>query len=333
MIRALAYILFQALLLHCIHGLESLRIMPMGDALTYGSNSVPGAYRTELYRSLTEYGYEINIVGNEQSGDSSELSEKNHEGHKSFDIADMIDHVDEFLDRYDPDIILLMIGTRDVFEGEDFENAVYKWDRLIGKIASSRPNSHIFAANLPPRKNSNQNDRIQELFNAFAPNLVDAHVAAGREVTFVDVNAVVSVDDLETNVHPNAAGYTAIGYEFAAAIRNVVSPAFAGIPRGLLRVEGGLNRRQIIVTFTKPIPNNRATADNFSVNKLLSILDVSLDDEKRVVTLTTSEQSPAETYKLTVHQGIQGIQGNNVKSFSTGWRILSFADWHLGGTY
>ena len=46
---------------------ESIRIMPLGDMFTVGSQNVEGGYRTALYNSLTGLGYNIDFVGSRNS--------------------------------------------------------------------------------------------------------------------------------------------------------------------------------------------------------------------------------------------------------------------------
>lgn len=304
----------------------TLRVMPLGDALTAGSNKVPGSYRTTLLRRLENLGYTTELVGNELSGGS------NHEGHKNFNIANMIEYVDEFLDAHDPDVILLMIGSKDVEDGGDFQKAADGFDDLITKIATARPLSRIFAANLPQRKNQNQNDQIQKFFNPKIPGIIEAQQKRGTRVDFVDVNSVITFNDLETNVQPSKQGYAKIGRQFASGISNAVSPKLGGISRGILRAEGGLDRRQIIITFTKPFPRKKCSSGNFFVNGNISVLDANFQPNRgrRVVILTTSEQTMGETYKVTVGQGSPA--GKNY-FFTPGWRMLVIADWHLGEKY
>ena len=303
----------------------TLRIMPIGDALTFGYKQEPGAYRTKLQSQLSLLGYTVDFVGNRISGGTQ------HEGHKNFNIAKMTDHVDEFLDAHDPDIILLIMGSRDVVDVDTFDAAADRYSRLIEKLSASRPLSPIFVANLPPRKNSDQNNRIQQLFNPKIPLIVQEHQSAGRLVTFVDINNIMSDSDLATNIQPTVEGYAKIGDAFTAAITNQVSPTLGGLGRGILRVEGSLDRRQITVTFTKPFPMKKGTVDSFYVNKNLAILGAEfVDQERRVIQLTTSEQTPGMTYKLDV---LRGIPRHRTREFTTGWRMIAIADWHLGEKY
>ena len=308
-----------------LSGAATLRIMSMGDALTEGSNKVPGAYRTMLNQILIDLGYTTEFVGNRNSGGIQ------HEGHKTFNIATMTDYVDEFLDASDPDIILLMIGSRDVQKEEDFETAFQRYDRLIHKVASARPFSHIFAANLPPRKNNDQNALIQQYFNPQIPLIVSSHQSAGRKVTFVDVYGAININDLSSNLHPSDHGYNLIGSAFASSISSVVSPNLLGLQRGILRVEGSLDRHHLQITFTKPLPNSKKNINNFIISKNVVISESSfVDEERRVVQLSTSEQMIGERYKIKVKKG---LQGRKTSFFTTGWRMLLLADWHLGEKY
>lgn len=322
--------LLTGLLLHNGESASTLRIMPMGDALTTGFSGAPGGYRPRLYSKLTNNGYEIDFVGNEVSGKDSTLPDRDCEAHNGFTIADMTDHVDEFLDAHDPDVILLMMGQKDLVQTDvDFIDAADRYNVLITKLSSSRPESHIFVANLPPRKKSNQNDMVNQLFNPRIPEIVAAHENAGRPVTFVDVNSVVSESDLATNFQPTQDGYNAIGNAFGNAITALINENLLGLKRGIVRVEGGLDRKSIRITFSKPVPQRRADIDNFHINNL-NILSSSLENDDRVVVLTTSEQTPGATYKV---QFLIGAPGTSAMKFTVGFRILSLSDWHLGEKY
>ena len=323
--------LLTALLLHHGESASTLRIMPMGDALTTGFSGAPGGYRPRLYSKLTNNGYTIDFVGSEVAGKASTLPDRDCEAHNDFTIADMTDYVDEFLDAHDPDVILLMMGQKDlVLTDVDFTDAADRYNVLITKISSSRPESHIFVANLPPRKNSDQNDMVNEFFNPRIPDIVAAHENAGRHVTFVDVNSVVSESDLATAFQPTEDGYNAIGNAFGNAITALIDENLSGLTRGIVRVEGGLDRRSIKITFSKPIPQRRTDIDNFFINNNLNILSSSLENDDRVVVLTTSEQTPGATYKVIA---LAGVPGTSEMKFTVGFRILSLSDWHNGEKY
>lgn len=327
--RLFVSVLIQAFLLNTSESVI-LRIMPIGNSLTVGSKNVPGAYRAALYKTLANNGYTVDFVGSQTSKDSF-LADNNHEGHKSLSIAQLTEGVDTFLEK-DPDIILLMVGERDLNKNENFANAAKRYDRLIERIASRRPLAHIFAANLPRRKNPVQTDQIQELFNPYIPDIVTRHKAVGRKITLVDISESLSIFDLETNIIPTESGFAAIANAFGTAIMGAVRPNLEGLSRGVIRVEGGLDRRHVTLTFTKPLPKKRGSVENFLINGNLKVLSTTfVGNQRRVLKLTTSLQAPGATYAVRMLKGV--IPSNKRNKFTTGWRMLSFADWHLGEKY
>ncbi len=58
----------------------AVRIMPLGDSITYGS-PVAGGYRVPLYHMLTNAAYAVDYVGTATGNASADLPEINHEGH------------------------------------------------------------------------------------------------------------------------------------------------------------------------------------------------------------------------------------------------------------
>ena len=64
-----------------------LRVMPLGDSITHGSQSVRGnGYRAPLYVALTNLGYNVDYVGTQTDNYSLEdpfLADSDHEGQPS----------------------------------------------------------------------------------------------------------------------------------------------------------------------------------------------------------------------------------------------------------
>jgi lysophospholipase L1-like esterase len=90
-----------------------IRIMPLGDSITFGMGSTTGSgYRAELWRRLVEQsGYGVDLVGSARTGT---LPDIDHEGHSGWTIAQLSDSVDGWLAAATPDVVLLHIGTNDV---------------------------------------------------------------------------------------------------------------------------------------------------------------------------------------------------------------------------
>ena len=91
-------------------------IMPLGDSITYGLTDPSGdGYRKELWADLTAADYTMAYRGSLNNG-SADLPDTRNEGHVGFRIDDIAAGVDGWLKNTQPAVILLMIGTNDVFQ-------------------------------------------------------------------------------------------------------------------------------------------------------------------------------------------------------------------------
>jgi hypothetical protein len=310
--------------------------MPLGDELTVGSESVPAGYRKKLFNSLTSVGYDVTFVGGNVD-EAQGLPDPNNEGHKNWSIGKMHSHVEEFLDKDNPDIVLLMIGSKDMAGTSRLANAIERWDDLIGKIAKLRPFTYIIAANLPPMKKNLHNSNIDSFFNPFVPGIVEAHALAGRRVSFVDVNSVMDIELYESNTLPNRQGFNAIGAKFSSAIQGIVGVNGDKNLSGVIHSSGYLNRNKIRITFSKHISQTVARTENFEADNALTILSATRSKDKRSVILSTSEQEPGNRYTVSILEGVTNKPDTETRkvstSFTVGFRLISLADWHLGEKY
>lgn len=192
------------------------RIMPLGDSITEGENTVdpvPGTYRTQLWNNFSADGLRIDFVGSESNG-SDILGDKNHEGHGGWTIDKINTLVDNsLLQTYRPDVILLMIGTNNL-GGDSVKSTYTKLSNLINQITDLSPNTQLLVATIAPRDPVIKGEYLAtktEQFNALVPDLVDDKVAEGKKVTFVDVGGSISVEDLVDGTHPNTTGYNKMG--------------------------------------------------------------------------------------------------------------------------
>jgi lysophospholipase L1-like esterase len=275
-----------------------LRIMPLGDSITDGVGA-PGGYRGTLYNLLTAQGYNVDMVGN-QTDNSEGLIEKEHEGHPGWRIDQLDSNIEAWLAAIeDPDFVLVHIGTNDFGQGLDTTHAINRLDALILKIAMLRPNANIVVTNLMVRGEP-YNTQIQQQFNPFVQGVVNAHAAAGRKVTFLDMRSAVPLSDMPDQLHPNATGYTKMANAWRGAIQALATPVGDHSAPKIARVAGKVSRTEVSVIFSKPVADAAATVGNFAIPGL-TISGAVLDASQRVVTLTTSLQTPATTYTVTVN--------------------------------
>jgi lysophospholipase L1-like esterase len=204
--------------------------MPLGDSITLGVN---GGYRNNLYTGLQQNNCGVSYVGT-QSDRWTRVADKDHEGRPGFTIANIASGVNTWLASTQPNIILLMIGTNDTANGYQRENADQigaRHNALIEQLRTARPAAWIFVASIPPQSplvtQPNNTDRAERTrqFNAVIKMNVEARVAAGERVRFVDVNSVLTTADLYDGIHPTEAAHAKVAQKFLEAMRAALGSA------------------------------------------------------------------------------------------------------------
>ncbi len=275
--------------------------MPLGDSITVGSGGTTnlGGYRDKLFTLLTNAGYAPDFVGT-QTNNSSLLADPDHQGQGGWRISQIDSNIEAWLNAVaSPDFVLLHIGTNDFGGNDNITTAVNRLDALILKIAVLRPNANIIVTNLMERGEPH-NTNIQSLFNPQVPGIVDAHAAAGRKVSFLDMRAAVPLADMPDNLHPNQTGYEKMADAWMEAIDAVINPAEDLTPPTVLSARHTAVLTSVVVRFSKPVADTAADVANYSIPGL-SVTAGSLSMDKREVTLTTSEQTPGTTYTITIN--------------------------------
>lgn len=204
-------------------------IMPLGDSITLGVN---GGYRNDLYTGLQQNNCGVSYVGTE-SDQWTRVADKDHEGHSGFTIAGIAGSVNAWMASTQPDIILLMIGTNDIAWGaaENAGQIGARHNALIEQLRTTRPNASIFVASIPPQSSTiiepihiDRAALTQQLNDVIKSN-VEARVALGQRVRFVDVNSALTTADLYDGIHPTEAAHAMVAQKFLEAIRAALGSA------------------------------------------------------------------------------------------------------------
>ena len=140
------------------------------------------------------------------------------------------------IEAYDPDIVLLQIGTNDLLDNQN-AGITDRLEKLVDKLLDSiDSNSMLFVASVPDIDVSVRHDWLWayqssgysyennpeeftalveqsvDNYNASVKELVEKKQAAGARIRFADINSVVDVKTgLKDGVHPNEAGYACMG--------------------------------------------------------------------------------------------------------------------------
>lgn len=187
----------------------AIRIMPLGDSITFGvsvGSVTPGGYRTGLWNSLVTDGWNVDFVGSLSSGPSS-LGDKDNEGHIGYRIDQISASIDEWLTSARPSVVLLMIGTNDVLQGDPyFSAAPSRLSALIDKITTDLPGTQVLVSSISPLADPSRNQRVVT-YNSTIPSIVSTKISQGKRVRFVDMYSALTTSDLSDGIHPNAVGY------------------------------------------------------------------------------------------------------------------------------
>jgi lysophospholipase L1-like esterase len=284
-----------------------IRIMPLGDSITYGY-PVSGGYRLPLYQLLTNGGYNVDFTGTQTDNGAPDLPDPDHEGHPGWTIRGINAIAPDVLaSTDDPDVILLLIGVNDYNQNDDLANAHTRLQGLVENLATNRPYAKIILANLLVTTSQPQDAEIQTTFNPFVPTIASNEQGLGRQVYFDDLRSAVTTNDLADGLHPNQIGYNKMATNWFSNLTNYISPLGTTNPPGISHVRGVDGWTNVIVTFSKPVADSATNVSNYSLSGGLDILAATLDsNSKRVVTLTTTRQLPRSNYTLTV-SGVRDI--------------------------
>lgn len=220
-----------------------IKIMPLGDSITFGA-IYPGAYRVELWQKFVANNIAVDFVGSQNNGPTS-LGDKDNEGHNSKMTSYILSNLDAWLTTYQPDIVLLLIGTNDVQSATNAVGAPERTGQIIDMIASKLPNTRIVVASIPPLLNSSANTQRALDYNAALPAVITARQGQGKKVFYVDMYQVLTKSLMSSDlIHPNTTGYNKMGDKwYEVLIKNnilITTPSLTPTPPYLRSDFGGL---------------------------------------------------------------------------------------------
>ncbi|RYD20708.1 MAG: hypothetical protein EOP88_14035, partial [Verrucomicrobiaceae bacterium] len=205
----------------------AMKIMPLGDSITYGYNGFNAGYRGPLYYLLNPLAQDFRFIGTSQTRPGllppGPLDQRYHEGHSSYNLQDVFNNLDGFdntrfllhggVERNPngghwliggngtgrppvfPDAITMMLGTNDL---ENPSGVGPRLHNLIDKITTLRPDTTLIVAKItpahvPPAANPPDPITLAPLHPSVLPynDLVESEVAgfrnAGKKVHLVDL--------------------------------------------------------------------------------------------------------------------------------------------------
>ncbi len=185
----------------------NVKLMPLGDSITAGYPKSNGGYRIPLRQLLSTNGYKYHFVGSQNIHDPAGVDLK-HEGHDGWKIAQINSIISSSLKRYEPDLILLMIGTNDM--NSDALKAKYyiasDYKTLLNHIFLIKPSVKVIVS--PIIYNRIISDEDTNTFNNALKSLVASLASQGYHITFAaSMSAQIPKAGLPDAIHPSDALY------------------------------------------------------------------------------------------------------------------------------
>lgn len=227
-----------ALLVICALGVTAasgtVKILPLGDSITKGSTQTPEeakhpTYRYWLWNDLVHNGFDIDFVGSWNKPNFTDVSfDQDNEGHGGF-TTDYLLHglpddtwepgyLAEWIQGYDFDMVLLMVGTNDVLRSVPTNETVVNIEKIITVLRQKNPRAMIFLSTIPPATYYRQPliDLNQEI-------LFIADRTTTPESPVILVDQFYGYDGVEDNqppgyVHPDESGEKKIAKNWYDAI-------------------------------------------------------------------------------------------------------------------
>lgn len=249
------------------------KIMPLGDSITMGmhgvgadwntNKSLRGGYRAKLYELLSANGTTFNFVGGGIVDGRETLPDKDHEGHGGWCITGgggtcygdsdstsggnggISHHVAGWLNQYQPDVILLHIGTNDFSGGDQVSDVVSRYGQLIDQIFTARPNVFLFVSSL----NIVGRADVNTTFNGQLQQLVQQKAGGGKRAIYVNTYQGMAqpIGSDGDTLHPSLANYEIMGQNWFNAMKPYLG---GGTPQPTVPPGGGTNPVGVPGNFT-----------------------------------------------------------------------------------
>jgi acyl-CoA thioesterase-1 len=204
----------------------TLRIMPLGDSITEAEEGHT-SYRYGLWKNLVNAGCIANLVGSRlgvskgfrdspMATPSKTDFDQNHEGHWDYTADEVLSNLPGWYAANPADVVLLHLGSNDIFRGQGPENALADVANVIDFLQAANSRIVIFVARLIP-----STSKVSQInaFNAQLDAVIPQKSSATQPVIIVDMNSGFSAaTELYDGVHPNTSGEQKIADRFSNAL-------------------------------------------------------------------------------------------------------------------
>jgi len=212
---------------------QVVKIMPLGNSLTAGlteAGSDPvGGYRDDLFQMLTAEGVQVDFVGSQQNGTGFDAD---HEGHPQWTVEELNAQLDGWLATHQPNIVLFMGGTNDVFNQQKTSaQIVGSIQQTVEKIYAFNPNTKIVLSSVIPRRDGLNDFTIEvnaELMKLYYDKMhvgYKIYYAGHFEMFTANPNWAADYMNQLDLIHASNAGYEVMAKMYFNCIMNAINPS------------------------------------------------------------------------------------------------------------
>ena len=232
---------------NAIAGGVDLRILPLGDSITFGEGSSDGnGYRLALH-NLLHAENDLDYIGRVKSGTMVDNDNEGYPGYPIVSVASTMKPV--YPER--PNIVLLMAGTNDVILNNDRDTMYAALDKLIDQVMTACPDAVVLVAEITPLLDPKREAK-RLAYNSAIPGIVKPYADDGKHVAVVDMKRITPSHINSTDgIHPNDEGYRLIAHAWYEAILAADAKGWLTVPTpGLFPNLPSQQTRKILAEWT-----------------------------------------------------------------------------------
>jgi acyl-CoA thioesterase-1 len=207
-----------------------VQIMPLGNSITQGDMDHP-TYRYHLWKMLKNDGYDVDYVGtlsaNYNGDNPAQDFDLDHEGHWGWRADQILNGIagqqklSDLLQHNTPDIVLMHLGSNDIFQGESIDQIISELKDIIRILRLSNNDIVILIAQILPVANKPLNTRIT-LLNKAIEKLPASMDLSYQLIVVNQNNGFNPYNDTYDGIHPNKAGEKKMADKWYESLRPVI---------------------------------------------------------------------------------------------------------------
>jgi len=226
---------------------KTTSILCLGNSITNGTGKY-NSYRRALWQILHTTGYNFDLIGSwSKHSMGAEMPDADfdldHEGHSGWTFADMLHppgwdsirgNIYTWLNLYTPDIVLMELGTNDVFQCRTIAEMLKDLEELVQSLRQKNSQVKVFVAQIPPLgkqwanqklcgNNKDYDQAIQDLNKAII-SFCHMHSQEKSPMIAVDQYSGINTDtEMYDDIHPNEKGEKKMAEKWFGAIHKYLN--------------------------------------------------------------------------------------------------------------